>query len=158
MLKNNVLKVLMTAIILTGIAITGTAQQGLQLQQQQSSSEVSDKELKKFAGAMQQTQQVQQEYQQEMVDGISETGLEVQRFNELAQASQDPNAEVNASDQEMKQFNKAVEIVQKKQAEMQEEAQKAIDDSGLEPQRYQEIMAMVQQDQELQQRLQNMMQ
>lgn len=164
MLKMNLLgRFLMTTMILVAISWTAMGQQGQQLQlqkqkQKQSSAKVSDNELEKVGNILQQTQQVQQEYQKKMMEDISESGMDVQRFNEIASASNDPTKDVEASDKEMQQFKQAVEGIQNIRSEMRADIQKTIVAAGMEPQRFEEIMSMVKQDQEMQQRLRDAMQ
>lgn len=52
----------------------------------QTSEEVTDKELKQFASAFQQVQDVDQQAQQNMIKAVEVAGLEVPRFNEIQQA------------------------------------------------------------------------
>lgn len=118
---------------------------------------VSDQELEKFASAFQQIQLVTQEAQQEMVAAVEQEGLAVQRFSELMQAAQDPNQETEGSDEEIKKFEAAIQVLDKIQAESQQDMQDKIVDEGLSVDRYQAIAALVQNDTQLQQKVQQFM-
>ena len=84
--------------LITGSA--ATAQTPAMPQQQKVDVDVSDAELSKFAKAYQGLRMMNQEVNQKMMKTVQDGGLEVQRFNEIHQASQDPNKEVEASEEE----------------------------------------------------------
>ncbi len=126
--------------------------------QSEQQKEVSGEELKQFASAFQQVQTVNQQAQQKMVSTVEEEGLEVQRYNEIQQAQQDPNQEDNATDEELKQYEAATQELEKIQAQAQQEMQGKIIEEGLTVNRYQEIAAIVQSNPELQQKLQEYLQ
>lgn len=124
----------------------------------QGEKEVSSDELKKFASALGSIQTLNQSAQQEMMTAVESADMNIERFNELSQAQQDPNAQVEASPEEMESFNSASQKVQKVQQDAQAKMEKSIESSGLSVTRYQEIAAVVQNDPELQQKLQALMQ
>ncbi|MEX0812454.1 MAG: DUF4168 domain-containing protein [Chitinophagales bacterium] len=124
---------------------------------QESAPEVSDAELEKFVNALNKVNQVQEQYQGEMVQQVEKSGLDVERFNEIANAQQNPNQEVEASEKELANFQTAVEKISSTQQEMQSELQNAVVDAGMQPTRYQQIMNQVNQDPALQQKVQSMM-
>ncbi|MCA1746251.1 MAG: DUF4168 domain-containing protein, partial [Bacteroidales bacterium] len=117
---------------------------------QQQTSEVSNEEVKQFASSLQKAQQVNQESQQKMVGAIENEGLDVQRFNEIQQAQQDPNQDAGVSEKEMATYEAAMRQLQVIQNEAQQEMQEKIIEEGLTIERYQEIMSMVQSDVNLQ--------
>ena len=119
---------------------------------------VSGEELKQFASAFQQVQTVNQQAQQTMVKAVEEKGLEVQRYNEIQQAQQDPNQEANATGEELKQYETATQELEKIQVQAQQQMQEKIIEEGLTVNRYQEIATVVQNDPELQQKLQEYLQ
>lgn len=148
----------------TGIFIFGTTlfaqppqQMPLQQMPQQQTSDVSDEEVEQFANSFQKVQQVNQQSQQKMVGAVEEEGLDVQRFNEIQQAQQDPNQDAAASEKEMETFDAAMRQLQVIQNQAQQEMQEKIIEEGLTIERYQEIISMVQSDVSLQQRLQEQM-
>ena len=118
---------------------------------------VSDEELKQFAGAFQQVQVLTQTAQQEMVEVVESGGLTVEEFNSLSQAAQNPDQKVEASKEKMDQFKETALGINEIQVAAQEKMQKEIVNSGLTIQRYQEIAAKLQTDQELQQKIQKYM-
>lgn len=73
---------------------------------QQQKVEVSDAELEKFAEVFQQMRMVNQEAQKEMMQVVQEEGFELQRFNEIHQASMDPNKEIETTPEEDKNTRK----------------------------------------------------
>ncbi len=119
--------------------------------------DVSDGELGKFAVVFTETQTLNQQIQQEMMTAVQEEGLEVQRFNEIMEAQQDPNKEMDASEEEIAMFAAASQAIQEIQQEAQADIQKVISDNGLTVQRYQAIMMALRDDADLQQRLREQM-
>lgn len=115
---------------------------------------VSKEEIKQFASAFQQVQTVSQLAHQEMVKTVEGEGLEVQRYNEIQQGQQDPNQEVNATDGQLKQYQAAAQQLEEIQVQAQHEIQDKIIEEGLTLNRYQEIVAIVQNSPELQQKVQ----
>lgn len=127
-------------------------------QQQQEKIEVNDDELSKFADAYQGITVVNQEAQQKMVKVVEDGGFDVQRFNEIHQASLDPNQEVEVSSEEEAKHKEVVEEIEGMQGEFQQEMEEIIKKEGLTVERYEQLAMALQTDRELQQRLQQLMQ
>jgi len=132
-----------------------------QFQQQQPSAEtdVSDDELKVFLDASSTVQQIQMESQQEMVAIVEEEGLAVATFNQIAQARQtgQPDDDINVSSEDLEKFDKASETINVLEQDMESKLMSAIEDEGMEPDRFMAINMALQQDPSLQQRIQEMM-
>ncbi len=124
----------------------------------QAGEEVTDKELKQFASAYQQVQNVDQQAQQDMVKAVEEEGLEVPRFTEIQQAQQNPNQGSDVTNEEIKKYESASKEIEKIQDQAQKEMQEKIIDEELTVPRYQEIAAAIQASPELQQKLQEYLQ
>ncbi|MCA1762404.1 MAG: DUF4168 domain-containing protein [Cryomorphaceae bacterium] len=124
----------------------------------QGETEITSDELEKFASALGNIQTVNQTAQEEMMTAVESADMNIERFNELSQAQQDPNAKVEASPDEMEKFNSASQKVQKVQQDAQDKMQTNIEKAGLTVDRYQEIAAVVQNDPEMQKKLQELMQ
>lgn len=116
--------------------------------------EVSDAELGKIANAFKGIQQVNVQAQQEMVKTVGENGFELERFNELYEASQSPDKNVEASDEEKEKFGVVMNEMQKKQATFQKQIEDVIVKEGITLERYQQVAMVLQSDRQLQQRLQ----
>ncbi len=142
-------------LFLTVIGSTAAFAQTPQLpqQQQQQKVEVSDAELNKFANAFQGIRMVNQEAQEEMTQVIQEEGMEIQRFNEIYQASVNPQMEVEATGEEQKQFEAISSELEGMQGAFQQKMEKIITDEGLAIERYEQIAMGLQADPELQERL-----
>lgn len=83
---------------------------GSLLAQVQPNPDVSDKEVKQFVAAIQQVQQVEMATQQEMVGEVNKEEMEVNRFNEIMQAQQDPKAEVTPpTEEEMQKVQESMQ-------------------------------------------------
>jgi hypothetical protein len=120
-------------------------------------SNYSDADMEKFAMAFEQVQSVNQQIQNEMVGAIQEEGLDVQEFNQIQQATQAEGEDTEIFEEDMAKFQKSMAAIQKVQTEAQEKMKKVIEESGLELQKYQEIMRAVQEDPAMQAKLQKMM-
>jgi len=120
--------------------------------------DISDKELKLFANAFQQVQIINQTTQQEMIKAVENSDMTVEEFNTINKAEQNPNEEVDASDEDLKKYKSAIESVEEIQAKTEQVLQDKIQETGITLERYQQIMTLVQTDQKLQQRLTELMQ
>lgn len=128
-------------------------------QQQQVKTDFSDKELMQFTKAAEAVNQISQEADAKMVKAIEGAGLELEKFNEIAAAQQNPNAEAPAADEaEMQKFQEVSGQLQEIQTEMQPKMVSAIEDSGMDISKYQEVMLAFQQSPELQAKVKQMMQ
>lgn len=156
MLKSVRLNLLLCLTLLASVG-TVTAQVQQQPQVETATTDVSDKELNKFATAFQAIQMENQKAQQEMVTIIEENGLKVERFQEIQRAQADPNTELDATEAELEAHKNAIGKLQAMQPKLQSQMEQVIKNKGMSMQRYQEVAAAVQTDQELQQKLQAIM-
>lgn len=134
-------------------------QQQFQPNQSAPDIDVSDDELEKFTEVSMVAQQVQAQSQQEMVAIVEEEGLDVQTYNVIAEArfnGQD-ESELEVSSEDLENFNAASSEIEAMQSEVEEKMTKAIEEEGMEMERFMEINMAMQQDQELQQRVQQQM-
>jgi hypothetical protein len=143
--------------LFAGIAVA-FAQMPQQTVQPADPASVTDTEMEQFAGVFVELQTMNQQIQQEMVTAVQEEGIEVQRFNEIMNAQQDPNQEVDATQDELENFAAAGQAIQQIQQSAQQDMQKVITDSELSLNRYQAIMAAMRNNTGLQQRLQEQIQ
>ncbi|MGM0620653.1 MAG: DUF4168 domain-containing protein [Bacteroidota bacterium] len=146
-------------LVFTMAASVAIAQVPQQMpQQQQQEIDVSDGEINQFASVFVELQTMNEGVQQEMMSAVEEEGIEVERFNQIMQAQQDPNQDVDANEEELQNFAKASQAVEQIQAKVQKEMEKVITENDLTVERYQQIMMAVRSDAELQQRLQQKIQ
>jgi len=151
----------MFATLMLGMlgTITVAAQTPQMMPQQQSGSlEVSDEELKAFIDVVNTVQKINQESQTEMMAVVEDNGMTVQRFSQIAQSQQNPEATLEVGPEEMKLYEKTLAAVEKIQLASRTEMEAAIESSPLTMERYQEIAMAAQSDMELQKRLQALMQ
>lgn len=113
--------------------------------------EYSDAELKQFISANQAMGEIQQANEQEMVKVIEDEGLDVQSYNEIAAAQQDPEADV--SEDKKAKFEKVAVKVNKIQEDMREEVQEKMEEIGISMEKYQKIMMAYQQDTEVREKV-----
>lgn len=121
---------------------------------------VSETELTNFANAYTEIQMVNEKAQTEMVKVIEDSGMEIETFNVMYQASQNPNAPMPAevSEADNKKYDAIVVKIEKLQPVFQKEMETAIADNNLTVERYQQVVTLLQTDPELQQKLQSKMQ
>lgn len=128
--------------------------------QEQPQIEVSDDELQAFIDASMNAQTVQVESQEEMVAVVDNEGIGVETYNEIMQAQQTGQAveELDVSEKDVAKFERAQEQIQEIEEEMMGKLAQAIEEKGMEMERFQEINMAIQQDPELQQRVQQKVQ
>ncbi len=121
-------------------------------------TDYNDDQLKQFTEAASEVEKIQQSAEAQMISIIEENGLDLETFNKIAMAQQNPNADASGMDAEdMKKYDEASGDLQKVQMEMQPKMVEAIESTGMEIQLYQEIMMAYQQSPELQAKVQAMM-
>ncbi|MCM5662224.1 DUF4168 domain-containing protein [Galbibacter mesophilus] len=157
MLKTRNLKLIFIFVALLGSpAIFAQVQAPVQASPA-AAENVSDADLQKFAEAYIGIQQENQKAQQQMAAKIEESGLELNRFNEIHKASMDPNTEVEATDDELAKHKAAVGELEKMQPALEAKMQGIIKDSGLTMEKYQAVAMSIQSNKDLQQKLQGIL-
>ncbi len=125
-------------------------------QQSAPAVDVSDEQLQDFAEATVEMQGIQQEYQEEMAESITEEGLTTMEFQQMAQAKQ-MGKESEASEDKQAAFEKALAAVMAIQQEMTEKQREVIADFDMSEQEYAQITQAVQQDPDMAKKLRAMM-
>lgn len=122
--------------------------------------EVSDEELELFIDASMNAQSVQMQSQQEMIAIVDEEGIEVSTYNEIIQAQQMGQSleDIGVTASDIEKFESAQEQIQEIEVRMERDLAQAVEEEGMEMERFQEINMAIQQDPELQQRAQQMIQ
>jgi len=127
-------------------------------QQQQVDIDLNEAELKKFAKAFQEVQKIQEEAQDKMVNIIEDKGLTIEEYNKLSRHQQQGDqASEDISKQELNQFEAANSQINQIEEKIQSNMEEAITSQGLEIERFHKIRMGVMQDQELQQKLREIM-
>lgn len=124
-------------------------------------ADISDEELQAFFDAAMIAQEVQAGYQQQMEGILEDEDIELETYSQIYQSlqmGQDPD-EAGISSEDMDKFEVADEKIDALSQEMEEEINEAIAAEGVDMdiERFQEIDMAIQQNPELQQRLQQMM-
>lgn len=108
--------------------------------QMEVNEDFSDEEFKEFVKINLVLIPLQEKSQQEMVKAVEDNDLKIERFQELAQAQQAGTlTEVSQDAQEMANFNMAGQKVMEMQQVLQTDIMKAIQDSELSEQKFQEM-------------------
>lgn len=131
-----------------------------QMQQPAPDVDVSESELETFTDAIVSAQEIQIESQREMIGIVEDEGMDVETYNKIAQAvqmGQSPD-ETDISEEDMEKFESVSEDIEQVQSEVQQKMSSAVEDAGMDMERFQEINMAVRQDTELQRRVQEKMQ
>lgn len=116
------------------------------LAQQEVNDNFSDEEYEQFVDINVKLIPMQMEIEDKMVAIVEDTGLEVNRFQELMQAQQQGNIMDASEDvEEIAKFNEAGQEVMKVQQESQQKLQKHITDNDMDLQKFQEMSIAYQQ-------------
>jgi hypothetical protein len=117
-----------------------------QLEQEQATKDFNDQELQQFASAAEKVMVIQQETEQKMIEAIEGENLEIDKFNEILRSQQDQEVESTATEDEMNSFNNAAEKIIQIQTAVQTDMMRVIQEEGLEPQKYEQILMAYQSD------------
>jgi hypothetical protein len=151
--RNSFLKIFSFLMIMSALLLSSQVNaQQLPMQQPPQQVEYSDEELIAFVNVAQQVMPLQQESQMKMIGEIEEENLSVDDFNNILQA-QSTGQNVDASQEELEAVNNAMEGIRSIQMEYETIITKAIEDEGMAPAKYEEIITNYQQSPELQMRI-----
>ncbi|MDQ3392905.1 MAG: DUF4168 domain-containing protein [Bacteroidota bacterium] len=127
-------------------------------EEEQTATSFNDEELQLFANAAGKVIIIQQETEEKMLKAIEGENIELEKFNAILKSQQSQEEEaMEASEDEMQSFNNAAEKIIQIQTEVQSEMIQAIQDEGLEPQKYEQIMLAYQSDPEVKARIDSML-
>jgi hypothetical protein len=153
LLKGSSIFVVLLASNFSALAPVVASQIQTPFQISQTQNNISPEELQQFASVLPTLQQIFQTGQQRSVEVIETSGLTVQRYQELSQGQQQP-----ASSEEQQSFNQAASQINMIEDETISQQEEVLLAGGIEPNRFDEIVAAIQRDPALQQQLQQMMQ
>ncbi|NES22721.1 MAG: DUF4168 domain-containing protein [Symploca sp. SIO3E6] len=164
--KIDMLKQLLTGAtvlaLLLGSSLPGLtqSQENLVTSQLKQASEgnISPEELQKFANAFKQVWQLEQESRQAVSRIVQSSGFSQKRFGEILQAQQNPQAQPNleVTQEESEKFDNVINEIKQNRQETLANMQQAVETEGLEVERYDQILTLVKDDQELQKQVQEM--
>jgi hypothetical protein len=161
MIYSKLSKIFTLSLIFTfALALGATAQQQMppQQQQQQVPTNFTDDEYEKFVKINQEIIPLQEEMQGKMIQSIEETGLDINRFNELAQAQQAGNIkEVSQDPEEIAKFNEAGQKIVEMNQEIGEAYQQKMDEHDMDQQKFQQMMMAYQQSEQVRAKVDSMM-
>ncbi|MBE9170577.1 DUF4168 domain-containing protein [Pleurocapsales cyanobacterium LEGE 06147] len=136
----------------------------------QPQTEVSQEELQQFAQAYKQIQQIRQDSEVKMVEAVQNEGLSPERFIEISELQQSPQAPQGQEDGQSQQAPQNTEITAQEQQgfenaktkileirqQSESQMEQAIQAEGLDVPRFNEIVAALQQDPALRDQVQQM--
>lgn len=135
--------------------------QGQQMQQPAQPDSITDEELEKFSDISTEAQKIQQQTQQKVDSMLADKEMDMQRFQEIMmsqQNQQNPQAQGSDSVEITEQEQETIDEIQPKLMQIQQQSQQEfvsiIQDNGLNPQRFQQIMQAVRSNPEVMKRFQ----
>ncbi|ERN41525.1 hypothetical protein KR51_00018860 [Rubidibacter lacunae KORDI 51-2] len=122
-------------------------------------ADISDEELQQFANALEQVFQIRSASRDRAVATVRATGMEPERYDEILRAQRESDGAENAgaTEAELEQFEDASKDLLAIVRETQDEMQEAVEQEGLDIERYEEIGLAVQNDSELQERIRDLL-
>lgn len=139
--------------VLMGTALSVSAQVNPQAQQQQT-PDFSEEKLETFVDVNMEVQEVQMEGQERMKNAIQEEGLDIPTYSNIAKAKQSSQGqEVDASEEDMKAYEKAQAKVESLQTEIQSEMRTVVEENDISIQEFQQVRQAYQTDPELKEKI-----
>lgn len=131
--------------------------QGQQMQQQQAQpDDITDEELENFVTIFNQSQEIQEKSQEKLEGILEDEDMDLQRFQTIMMSQQNP--QMGDSVEMTEEEEETIERIQPQLMEINQESQQefveVIQDNGMEPQRFQQIMQAVQSDPDVAERFQ----
>jgi hypothetical protein len=117
---------------------------------------LTDADLKKLAKIINQLQALNMQSQEMMMAAVQKQGMDPQRFLQIQQSLQNPDAAKNLSADEKKKFEDSMNAIGAIQVEMRKKMEGALKKENVSMQEYQEMMMAIQTDQTAQQKLMQM--
>ncbi len=152
----NTLPLLLGMLLIAGSAVAQVQQQQQQ-QQQIDPDSITEEELEQFAQVSQESQKVQEEMRNQVDSLLDEKDMEMERFRQIMMSQRNPQSADSADITEEEQAT--MEEIQPQLMQMQQQAQQEmvtiIQDNGLEPQRFQQLMQAVRTNPEVMKRFQD---
>lgn len=124
---------------------------GMDMPKPLSSDELSDEELKNFALALEDVQEVNQAVQMEMIASVEKSGMTVERFTEMQEANVS-GGEIDATEAERKTYDETLKALEGIQMEAQKSLIDKLEGYGISEQRYQVLAISLQSDTAIQKR------
>ena len=155
--KKDIIALALTGALIGGANFTANAQSVKADATTQTQKTVTTAELTKFADAFQKVQAENQVAQQQMMSVIEEKGLDVKRFNEIQKSKMNPEAEVVATEEELKMHTEVLTELEKMRPQLEAKMEAIIKENGLTMDRYKAVAVALQNDKELQQKFQGIM-
>ncbi|MFW5811839.1 MAG: DUF4168 domain-containing protein [Alkalispirochaetaceae bacterium] len=119
--------------------------------------EVSGEELEQFAAALEEVETIRQDMVETTQGAVADSSLDESRFQELYRAETGGPAPSSApSDSEEEEFEALMGELEEIQQESNDQMVEAVEDEGLDVQRFNRIAQAIQQDPELQERFEEL--
>ncbi|GLB50572.1 DUF4168 domain-containing protein [Neptunitalea lumnitzerae] len=122
----------------------------------QTTTEVSNEDLGTFADVYMAIQMENMKIQQDMVKVVEDSGLSVERFQVIQQAQVNPDATVDATEEEMKSFETVMGKLEAMQPALEAKMTQIVTANGMTIDTYQALAGKIQASTELQQKLQTL--
>jgi hypothetical protein len=123
------------------------------------SSDFTNEELEQFANVIPELQTIQEAAQAQVITAVEESGLTPERFNTIAEAQAAPEeaGEVDITNEEQDAFETVTSEIQQIETDFLAQREELLQAEGLTVERYQELLAAVQNDPALLEQIQQML-
>jgi predicted house-cleaning noncanonical NTP pyrophosphatase (MazG superfamily) len=148
------IKAVIAALVLIFGVQTAIAQDFSFQPQAYDAKPVTDAEIKNLVKINLEIQPLQMKLQEDMIEYVEKSGMEVPRFAQImnaVQQGQDVDA-LNVSEKEMETFTDCLDTITKMQDEADDKILQIIEENGFEIERFQEVFMALQTDPEIQER------
>lgn len=131
---------LMSFACLSAVAQDTTQQPSAEMR-----ADFSDAELQSFVKANEKVMAIQLEAEQNMIKAIEDEGLTLDRFNRILEQQRDPERGSETSEEELKSFNDAAQVILLENARVEKQMTTSIEEEGIDIETYKQIMVAYQQ-------------
>lgn len=155
--KFKILSLMMIGTFISGTVIAQEPSKQVPQQKQQQTVDVTDEDLDNVVKIQKKVQNVNKKAQPKMVEAIQEAGMETQEFLAMSKAEKQGKQADDVDEEKLKQYESAKSDIEVIQAEAQKEIIGKIESVGYTQQEYSQIYMAIQQDPELQKKIQERM-
>lgn len=156
-LKRKMLLLTAMGFIAGSSLVAQNPQQQVPQQQTQPDIEFTDNDLEKVVEIQKEVQKINQEVQPSMIKAIEEVGLKTEKYMQINKAVQQKSGTDGFEEEDLKKYQSAQESIVVIQNDARKQMSDKIKEVGFSEQEYSQIYMAIQQDAELQQKIQELM-
>jgi len=116
-----------------------------------------ENELNKFVNAIKQVNEIERKFNEIYIEKLEESGLTLERFNQMKAEYQQVGDQLDATETEKQKFEKITKELTESQVSMKNTVLTAVESTGLEIKRYEEILIYANDNPEMKAKIKSMM-